>query len=288
MTNGSLREFARKIPGARALAMRLDPLVRGLVSWLRNAAFRLSPVNWPATERGLLALLRRRIVNRIRHDWSSPEPPHFSYTNYNALAFSYFERMPGPGILLRGFISAQMVRPGDRVLDLGCGDGFFSKRFLAIEAAHVDAVDIDAEALSFAQLYNSDPKVTFHLLDAVRAPFPGGPYDLVVWDGAIGHFSPDTTEAMFRKIKSALKKEGVFCGSEQLGRVAAADHLQHWETLEDVRRMLAPHFRFIAVRAVEYFYDLDRAAKRGEFYWRASDARSALERADFRIFEGSP
>lgn len=248
--------------------------------------YRLAPVNWAATERMALALLKRRIANRVRHDWyESANPPHFSYTNYNALAFSFFPRMPGPGILLRGFISGEMVRPGDQVLDIGCGDGFFSKRFLAIEADHVDAIDSDPNALEFAQRYNSDSKVTFHLLDAVTSPFPGASYDVVVWDGAIGHFAPGGVNAMCRKIKAALKDDGVFCGSEQLGKVSAADHLQHWETLEEVQAMLAPHFKFIGVRAVEYFYDLDRTARRGEFYWRASDSKAALERGNFRIME---
>lgn len=263
-------------------AIRRVPFIDSIARVARKATYSLSPLNWDATESVLLRVLRRRMLNRIYHDWyHSGDPPHFGYHNYDALMLAYFDQQAGPFSFARAFFSALLVREGDRVLDIGCGDGFFAKRFLAVKAAHVDAIDIDERALAFARRYNLDPKVTFYLQDAVTGPFPRTTYDVVVWDGAIGHFSAATTEAMIRKIKTHLRPGGIFSGSEELGKVANEDHLQYWESLDEVKRMLSPHFRAVEVFSLTYHYDIQRTAKRTEFFWRASDDPGAFAAAKF-------
>ena len=228
-------------------------------------------------ERLLVAQLHRHISARIYLDWvAGDHPPHHSYNNYGAFALAFDPKTIGPYGYYRGFFSSLVVRDGDKVLDISCGDGFFSKRFFGVKASHVDAIDIERDAIDMALRYNADPKVSFFVRDAVEDPFPSNDYDVVIWDGGIAHFAPGTTEGMFKKIKAAMRPGGVFAGSETLGFDGSEDHLQRWDTLEEVRAMLAPNFRYVELYETEYFYNRDRTGRRGEFYWRCSDDAAAL------------
>ena len=267
----AIRDRLKRVPGALT-TMRS----------IRRLFAALNPLNWDATERLLLALLRVSVHGRLFRDWTlSSRPPHFGYHNYDALKLAFFDRVAGPYSFSRAFFASLLVREGAQVLDIGCGDGFFAKRFLAIKAAHVDAIDIDGDALRFARRYNTDSKVTFHHSDAAAQPFPKPAYDLIVWDGAIGHFSQRDSDVILRKIKSSLTHGGVFCGSEQLGRVPEEDHLQHFENLDQVHALLAPHFRHIELFTLEYFCEPDRIGARVEFFWRASDVPERIAAAGF-------
>jgi 2-polyprenyl-3-methyl-5-hydroxy-6-metoxy-1,4-benzoquinol methylase len=89
--------------------------------------------------------------------------------------------------LSRGFFVADLLRDGDRLLDIGCGDGFFTNRFFAARCTHIDAIDNDAEAIRAACARHRASNITYALLDAAAQPFPNTRYDVIVWDGAIGH-----------------------------------------------------------------------------------------------------
>jgi cyclopropane fatty-acyl-phospholipid synthase-like methyltransferase len=173
------------------------------------------------------------------------------------------------------------VRPGDEVLDIGCGDGFITKRFLAEHASRIDAIDIEPSAIAEANRWNTAANVRYSLLDAVTEPFPAGPYDVIVWDGAIGHFDPSSTAAMLRKIASALKPGGLFVGSESLG-AEETDHLQHWESLDELGSMLKAHFPI--VQTLERSYRIGRAGEdsiRREAYWRCAIVDQRLTELDW-------
>lgn len=245
----------------------------------------LSLYRFDALESVLIKLLSDRILWKIWNDWKRPaHPPHFSYNNYGAFILALFQNTVGPYPFYRGFLCFQMVRDGDKVLDISCGDGFFSKRFFAPNASRVDAIDIESDAIAQARKYNSDPKVHHYRIDAVNEGFPDTDYDVVIWDGGIAHFEKKTNDAMVAKIKAHLKPGGVFCGSETLGFDGSEDHLQRWDTVEEVAAMFKPHFKHVDVLTTEYFYDLARTARRGEFYWRCADQLDALDSAAWKRF----
>lgn len=58
------------------------------------------------------------------------------------------------------------------MLDIGCGDGLFTKRFFASGAAQVDGIDIEPSAIETARAGKAAPDITYHLLDATSDPFP--------------------------------------------------------------------------------------------------------------------
>lgn len=65
-----------------------------------------------------------------------------------------------------------VVRPGDRVVDVGAGFGFFSVAACRAGAAHVDAIDINPIVVGlgprFAEANGCADRITFHHADASR------------------------------------------------------------------------------------------------------------------------
>jgi 2-polyprenyl-3-methyl-5-hydroxy-6-metoxy-1,4-benzoquinol methylase len=229
-------------------------------------------------------LLRRALSGHyrsiFRRQWqSSAEPPHFY--DHRLSSFAFFNGEDSPFSYYRAFFAAQLMRPDDRVLDIGCGDGFFAHRFFRLRAAHIDAIDIEPSAIEHAQEHYAAPEITFAVRDAVSAPFPAERYDVVVWDGALGHFPADTTRLMLEKIAASLSPTGAVVGSESLGGAEGAhDHEQFFATLEDLRGVLAPTFPNVRLTEVEY--RLAGGALRREGFWRCAISPERLEAAGWR------
>ena len=255
----------------RTVGRRLNPIIR--------AALRIAG-GGVRRERFLLRLLDLHYRALFLRQWRwADEPPHFFDHRIGSFAFTTGKHH-GFGYY-RGFFASELVRDGDRVLDIGCGDGFFARRFFAARGASVDAIDIEPSAIEHAERHNSTPQIRYRLQDAVHEAFPSDDYDVVVWDGALGHFAPDTTDRMFAKIHSALADGGVFVGSESLG-LEGQDHLQFFHSLEDLGEILGRHFPHVMVR--ELNYALEGGLLRREAFWRCAVDPERLERSGWSVY----
>jgi SAM-dependent methyltransferase len=206
----------------------------------------------------------------LRRQWQlADELPH--YYDHRAGSLLFAAGQAPPFGMFRGFLAAQVMRDGDAVLDIGCGDGFFASRFFSPRAGLVDSIDIEPAAIAHATRHNGAANVTYHLLDAVEQPFPRPRYDVIVWDGALGHFPPDVTRRMLRKIGAALNDGGVFVGSESLG-AEGHDHLQFFDDLEALRAVLADEFATAQVSQMDYV--IPGGLLRHEGYWRCGTGES--------------
>lgn len=67
---------------------------------------------------------------------------------------------------------------GDSLLDVGCGTGWFTRRF-AQDGWNITGLDIDEAALAFARA-QPGPKILYQLGDARALPFPDNSFDRVV------------------------------------------------------------------------------------------------------------
>lgn len=203
-------------------------------------------------EQLLLKLLKQHYDSMFKRQWQlGGEEPHFFSHHQGLFGFTYGEKATGPYAYYRGFFNSEVIGKNDRLFDIGCGDGFFTKRFFSEPCSHIDAIDIEPSAIEEAQTRNASANITYRLLDAVNEAFPAEQYDVIVWDAALGHFAPDTTHRMLGKIAAGLAPEGIFVGSESLG-VEGADHLQFFHSLSELQALFKPYFKHVELRAVEY------------------------------------
>ena len=212
--------------------------------------------------------------------WQTRGEPHFTLHRVGLFQSMIGSDAAGFCSYARAFHSASAVRPGDIVLDVGCGDGSFTRRALAPDAAHVDGIDIEPTAIAYASRHNSLPNISFAVVDALKESMPTNGYDLIAFDGAIAHFSAGACSELLKKLKSAMKPDGLFVGSESVGP-DAPDHLQVFDTLDDLRTMLAKHWKY--VRLTQQSYKIPFAEKRRvEGYWRCSDSLDRLDALSWR------
>ncbi|MEQ4723874.1 class I SAM-dependent methyltransferase [Nonomuraea sp. B19D2] len=102
----------------------------------------------------------------------------------------------------------QSVRDGDRMLDVGCGNGQVS-RLAARRAGHVTGVDLSAPMLGRARAAAADEGVVnidFEQGDAQVHPFPADSYDLAISRFGIMFFADPV--AAFANIARALRPGG--------------------------------------------------------------------------------
>lgn len=150
----------------------------------------------------------------------------------------------------RGVFARMLLKPNARLLEICCGDGFNSRHFYASAASQVIALDFDRAAIRHAKRFNSHPKITFFEQD-IRKGLPEGPFDNVVWDAAIEHFTTDEVAKIMSGITARLGEDGVLGGYTLAEADDGHKHLDHHEqefsTTDDVRRLLAPYFKHVRV-----------------------------------------
>ena len=179
-------------------------------------------------EKVLVDLLGTHFQVKHRLDWElSEEAPHFYDFRSGVFALGFGDAPPSSHTLDRAAMARDTFADGDRVLDIGCGDGFFTRRFYSDRAGRIDAIDVEDSAIAHAGRYHAHPKINYVKCDAVAEPFPADAYDAVIWNGALGHFSEADTTIVLKKIRACLTASGVFAGSESLG-VEGHDHHQYF------------------------------------------------------------
>jgi 2-polyprenyl-3-methyl-5-hydroxy-6-metoxy-1,4-benzoquinol methylase len=268
----SLKRFVGANPWARQLAT--SSAVRMSLMALEYIVF-----GGDVRRRFTRKLLNAQFRSKFRRDWLwSSEKPHSS--DHEMLEMSFVPPV-GANAIYRGILVAELLADGDHLLDIGCGDGFFDCCFYALKCDMIDAVDVDPAAINSANNRNAAPNIRYYLQDAINQPFPSSKYDIVVWDGAIGHFSADSTVGMLDKIAAHLKENGIFCGSESLGHEEGHDHLQFFETIHDMAGMLKRHFKYVQVRENRYGISDTSDFIRREVYWRCSNSSERLDKAQW-------
>lgn len=222
-------------------------------------------------------LLSAQYQSKFRQEWLwANEPRHFSDNEFSETTF--MNPRNSAYLFLRGLLTAEILKEGDKLLDIGCGDGFYNYRFYSHKCKFIDAIDIEPSAIAYAKGHNSAENINYVLQDAVNQSFPSAKYDVIAWDGAIGHFPPESTERMLNKIVAALEADGVFTGSESLEHEEGHDHLQFFETIYDFGNMLKKHFKYVCVREASYPISSNLTFIRREAFWRCSNSNNLKNR----------
>lgn len=102
--------------------------------------------------------------------------------------------------------AAVRVRPGERVLDVGCGTGAFEAR-QADTGATLVGVDVSTQMLAHARRkLRGAPNVAFCQAEACSLPFPDARFDGVVNASAFHYF--DDPHAALREMRRVLTPGG--------------------------------------------------------------------------------
>ena len=87
--------------------------------------------------------------------------------------------------------------PGMRVLELGCGTGYFTRE-LARSGADIVAIDVSPELLEIARANCSAPNVRYEVQNAYESSYPDAMFDSVVGSSVLHHL--EIEEALARDL----------------------------------------------------------------------------------------
>ena len=85
----------------------------------------------------------------------------------------------------------------------------------------------------------------------IREGLPPGPFDNIVWDAAIEHFTEQEIDRLLKEIVGLLGATGILSGYTLTvrddGKKSNALHEYEFKDKEDLRRFFTPHFAHVRV-----------------------------------------
>jgi ubiquinone/menaquinone biosynthesis C-methylase UbiE len=153
-------------------------------------------------------------------------------------------------------LAQRLAGPGDRVLDFGCGPGFFTREFAKRvgESGHVWSADLQAEMLAIVRekmdAEGLGQRVTTHQCrpDTIGLPAEmNGTFDAATAIFVV-HEVPDP-EKLFREIATLLKKGGTFFYSEPPFLVPGHEFQEKLALAEEAGFVQAERFLYFVNRA---------------------------------------
>jgi len=167
--------------------------------------------------------------------------------------------------LERGLFNRMLIGPDADVLEIACGDGYYTAHFYAPRARSMVAVDVDPSALTFARRSNGRPNIRYQLHD-IRDGLPGGRFSHVIWDGAMLFFSLEQVDSIIGWIRERVGPNGIFSGYTYADYVEERPYIRHRvRDSDDVARLVGAHFENVGVWWTQH-------SERTNFYFAASDA----------------
>ncbi|HUQ30351.1 MAG TPA: class I SAM-dependent methyltransferase [Candidatus Paceibacterota bacterium] len=94
------------------------------------------------------------------------------------------------------------ITAADKVLEIGCGTGLFTRKMAERTGADITGVDISPDLLAVARKNATAPRVQFVEGNAMQLPFPDGAFDVVYGSSVLHHLDFDQSLAeLFRVLK---------------------------------------------------------------------------------------
>lgn len=110
----------------------------------------------------------------------------------------------------RRLIAAAGVQPGQRVLDVGCGTGYFAGLLASAvgPSGMVIGIDPSRAMIDHARKRRGGPNCQFQVGSAEKLALPDGSFDLVVSSLAMHHIPEDVRATAVREIYRVLRPGG--------------------------------------------------------------------------------
>lgn len=107
-------------------------------------------------------------------------------------------------------ISSGVVKPGDKVLDLGCGPGLYSSRFAA-RGVQITGIDISPNSLDYARHYAAKKNldIDYRLMNFLDIDYSENFDTVIQVYGELNTFSDVKRDELLTKLRKALKPGGL-------------------------------------------------------------------------------
>ncbi|MEM9140207.1 MAG: methyltransferase domain-containing protein [Pseudomonadota bacterium] len=146
---------------------------------------------------------------------------------------------------------AKMLEGTDRVLEIGCGDGFVS-RVVAQSVGALTAVDFDQVFITDAKALATTERwpITFQQHDILEGPV-AGPFDAAFSMDVMEHIEPDREDAYLANIAAGLTDHGTFIAgmpsleSQAYASVASREGHVNCKTGPDLKAALGRYFHTV-------------------------------------------
>jgi SAM-dependent methyltransferase len=146
-----------------------------------------------------------------------------------------------------------MARP--RILDFGCGRGWFTERLADLGEAH--GIDLSPEGIAAAQARR--PDITYMAGDIYEAPLPQNYFDIVVSQEVIAHV--EDQQKYVDMASKVLKPGGYFIITtgnkyvmDRLGEVGwnvqPPQHIAHQLSRGQLKQMLASQYEVLRIKTI--------------------------------------
>jgi ubiquinone/menaquinone biosynthesis C-methylase UbiE len=99
------------------------------------------------------------------------------------------------------------LHPGERILDVACGSGYWTQKLAAANGCTAVGVDLSEDEIATAQLHHRGAHCTYLVSPAEILPFRSESFDKVISVCALEHFSSDT--AALAEMARVLKTGGI-------------------------------------------------------------------------------
>jgi SAM-dependent methyltransferase len=229
----------------------------------------LLPVARPA-----IAFLQRlnrviRRVSRFTHRLQGAIEGHY---DRRRMWFDHYVdvnwKLPTDGDVLfleRGLFNRLLLASDADVLEIACGDGYYTAHFYAPRARSVVAVDVDPSALTFARRSNGRPNIRYQLHD-IRSGLPAGEFSHVIWDSGMLYLTLEQVDSIIGWIRDRVGPDGILSGHTYTDYVEERPYIRHrLRDSNDVIKLIGAHFDNVAVLSTQH-------PDRTNFYFVASDA----------------
>jgi len=167
-------------------------------------------------------------------------PPVTTYTDHYINQFFLLSTMKRTWWLEGPAFCGLAIEPGSRILELGCGTGYYTDVFFSPFATEIVAVDIDPRAIETARRQHQAKNIRYDVMD-VRTKLPDGPFDVVVWTPTIFAYTPDDVEHLMDRLRKVMSESARLCGFTCV-ETDAADPRILWHDVTSLAERLKRHF----------------------------------------------
>lgn len=193
-------------------------------------------------------------------------PPTTLFTDHYLIQFYLMSAMKRTWWIEGPAFCGLAIEPGCRLLELGCGTGYYADVFFSPFAGEIVAIDVDPRAIETARRMHPGKNIRYEVMD-FRKTLPDGPFDVVVWTPTIFAYNPAEIHTVMGKLREIMSKDARLCGWTAIEADRGGPEIL-WHDMNSLAERLKLYFK--NVRAFERVYTTVQPP-RHELFFFASD-----------------